>query len=69
MEEFGVLLLEIGKPTYWKYYFLNTYQNAVFDIEGADSIEQVLEEGYRCTREEAEEFFSVFKWVSVDAKR
>lgn len=69
MEEFGVLLLEIGKPTYWKYYFLNTYQNAVFDIEGADSIEQALEEGYQCTEEEAKEFFPEFRWVSNNVKR
>ncbi|WP_317334211.1 hypothetical protein [Streptococcus orisratti] len=69
MEEFGVLLLEISKPSYWEYYYVSTYQNAFFDIEGANSIEEALAEGYQCTEEEAKEFFPKFRWVSNNVKR
>ena len=64
MEKQGVLLLEV--PNSWhRYIFLMTSTENKLTIWETDAKEVVIEDAFKCTRKEAEQF-PQFEWVSLE---
>ena len=63
-EKLGVLLLELPNSWY-RYIFLMESAEKKLTIWETDDKEDVIEDAFKCTRKEAEQF-PRFEWVSLE---
>ncbi|HEL1634126.1 TPA: hypothetical protein TXL60_001485 [Streptococcus suis] len=64
-EKLGVLLVDVPEPRLWEYAFVIRTSGGFFDTWTSGAVDTVIENAYRCTREEAQKY-PQFKWVALE---
>ncbi|MDG3132286.1 hypothetical protein MKL26_04490 [Streptococcus suis] len=67
-EKLGVLLIDLPEPKCSKctyFVVINLSDGPIFSIGMADYLEEILEDAYKCTQEEAKKY-SQFRWVALE---
>ncbi|HFI0634121.1 TPA: hypothetical protein ACGO2G_000584 [Streptococcus suis] len=67
-EKLGVLLVDVPEPRCEKYTYvhvLNLHGGQLFSTGVTDCSEEVVEDSYRCTQEEAKKY-PQFRWVALE---
>ena len=67
-EPLGVLLVDIPRPTFWRFAYISKLENGNYSITQTMSSETVSEDelAIKITEAEAKEKYPNFKWVSLE---
>ncbi|HFU4000442.1 TPA: hypothetical protein ACGO3D_000534 [Streptococcus suis] len=67
-EKIGVLLVDVPEPRLWKYTYIKEviyYNEPAFTTNESDFCQDVKDNAYKCTQEEAKKY-PQFRWVALE---
>lgn len=64
-EQLGILLVDLPEPRFAVYHFVYLSELG-FMIKPSSDSKIILDIAYRCTKAEAEEKFSQYRWVALE---